>query len=159
MPIHEIEEKASRQGTTPAIGIELRGGSLIYRGRPVFEGLDLDIAAGRTTCLLGPSGVGKSSLLRLIAGILPEAGAQRLAMALQQTGEVEDAVAALENARLKAPAKIGQELRVESWLEDRSGREITIKSQLRAPDGSLIAQGTASLVALDQKQIERLGVV
>lgn len=79
MPIHEIEEKASRQGTTPAIGIELRGGSLIYRGRPVFEGLDLDIAAGRTTCLLGPSGVGKSSLLRLIAGILPEAGAQRLA--------------------------------------------------------------------------------
>jgi len=63
------------------------------------------------------------------------------------------------DARLKAPAKIGQELRVESWLDDRSGREIAVKSQLRAPDGSLIAQGTASLVALDQKQIERLGVV
>ena len=62
------------------------------------------------------------------------------------------------DARLKAPARVGQELRVESWIEDRSGREITVKSQLRAPDGSLIAEGTASLVALSQKQIKRLGI-
>ncbi|MDA1101321.1 MAG: ABC transporter ATP-binding protein [Proteobacteria bacterium] len=60
------------------IGIELRGGALNYGGTPVFEELDLDIPVGRTTCLLGPSGVGKSSLLRLIAGISPEAEAQRL---------------------------------------------------------------------------------
>jgi putative hydroxymethylpyrimidine transport system ATP-binding protein len=79
LPAYENNKAASRQGTAPAIGIELRGGSLIYGGKPVFEGLDLEIPAGQTTCLLGPSGVGKSSLLRLIAGTLPDAGAQRLA--------------------------------------------------------------------------------
>ena len=62
------------------------------------------------------------------------------------------------DTRLKAPAKVGQELSVESWLEGRSGREITVKGQLLAPDGSLIAQGTASLVALDQTQAERVGI-
>lgn len=50
-------------------GISLRGASLRYQGNRVFENLDLDLLAGRMTCLLGPSGVGKSSLLRYIAGL------------------------------------------------------------------------------------------
>ena len=62
----------------PAIGVELRGGALAFDGRAVFKDLDLDIPAGQTTCLLGASGVGKSSLLRLIAGISPEATARHL---------------------------------------------------------------------------------
>mgnify|MGYP006187009713 CR=1 FL=1 len=62
----------------PVIGITLRGGALSFGDRAVFTNLDLDLPAGRTTCLLGPSGVGKSSLLRLIAGISPEATAQTL---------------------------------------------------------------------------------
>lgn len=35
---------------------------------PLFERLNLDIVAGRTTCILGPSGCGKSTLLRLLSG-------------------------------------------------------------------------------------------
>jgi putative ABC transport system ATP-binding protein len=35
----------------------------------VFTGLDLDIAAGSFTALMGPSGSGKSTLLNLIAGL------------------------------------------------------------------------------------------
>lgn len=35
------------------------------------ENLSLDFTAGRTTCLLGRSGVGKTSLLRHLAGLLP----------------------------------------------------------------------------------------
>ena len=38
-------------------------------GLPVFGPLRLSLAAGRITCLLGPSGVGKTTLLRLIAGV------------------------------------------------------------------------------------------
>jgi sulfate/thiosulfate transport system ATP-binding protein len=34
-----------------------------------LEGIDLDIAAGELTALLGPSGGGKSTLLRIIAGL------------------------------------------------------------------------------------------
>lgn len=50
-------------------GVSLRGASLSYAGKRIFESLDLDLPAGRITCLLGPSGVGKSSLLRYIAGL------------------------------------------------------------------------------------------
>jgi putative hydroxymethylpyrimidine transport system ATP-binding protein len=35
----------------------------------IFGPLSLEVPAGRWTCLLGPSGVGKSTLLRLIAGL------------------------------------------------------------------------------------------
>lgn len=42
---------------------------LSYDGTPLFDGLDLVLEGGRWTCLLGPSGVGKSALLRLILGL------------------------------------------------------------------------------------------
>jgi phospholipid/cholesterol/gamma-HCH transport system ATP-binding protein len=37
-------------------------------GRPVFTGLDMDIPRGRITAVMGPSGTGKTTLLRLITG-------------------------------------------------------------------------------------------
>jgi putative hydroxymethylpyrimidine transport system ATP-binding protein len=43
--------------------------ALHYGGQVIFEGLDFTIAGGRLTALLGPSGVGKTSLLRIIAGL------------------------------------------------------------------------------------------
>jgi len=46
---------------------------LSYDGAPVFEDLTLDIGAQKITALLGPSGVGKTSLLRIIAGLEPPA--------------------------------------------------------------------------------------
>ena len=60
-------------------------------------------------------------------------------------------------ALLRSPASVGKKLLVESWLEERSGREISIRSELKDEDGRLIAQGTASLVVLNQEQIDRLG--
>ncbi len=52
-----------------APAIHLHAAGLRYGAATVFEALDLVLPAGRTTCLLGPSGVGKTSLLRLIAGL------------------------------------------------------------------------------------------
>ena len=51
--------------------VSLQEATLRYGSALLFENLTLNLLAGQTTCLLGPSGVGKSSLLRLIAGLEP----------------------------------------------------------------------------------------
>ena len=43
--------------------IRVTNASLSYAGAPLFRGLDFTLHGGQWTCLLGPSGVGKSSLL------------------------------------------------------------------------------------------------
>jgi putative hydroxymethylpyrimidine transport system ATP-binding protein len=51
--------------------IEVQSASLRYGGAFLFRDLNFTLPGGSWTCLLGPSGVGKSSLLRLIAGLAP----------------------------------------------------------------------------------------
>jgi len=53
---------------TPAPVLEISG-SARFDGQALFGPLQITVPAGRWTCLLGPSGVGKTTLLRLIAGI------------------------------------------------------------------------------------------
>jgi heme exporter protein A len=43
-------------------------------GREVFAGLDFEANAGEALAVVGPNGSGKTSLLRLIAGVLAPAG-------------------------------------------------------------------------------------
>jgi len=43
-------------------------GYAVNGNRPVFTGLDMDIPRGRITAVMGPSGTGKTTLLRLITG-------------------------------------------------------------------------------------------
>ena len=50
--------------------IHIKNARLEYNQRVIFENLDFQIPAAQFTCICGPSGVGKSSLLRLIAGLL-----------------------------------------------------------------------------------------
>jgi phospholipid/cholesterol/gamma-HCH transport system ATP-binding protein len=48
--------------------IEIRNLAYAISGRPVFAGLDMDFQRGRVTAIMGPSGTGKTTLLRLITG-------------------------------------------------------------------------------------------
>lgn len=58
-----------------ASGLSVRGVRIAYDGRDVVTGLDLDVRPGEIVALLGPSGSGKSSLLRCIAGVqAPDGG-------------------------------------------------------------------------------------
>ena len=49
--------------------VRVEGARFGFEGALLFDGLELALERGRWTCLLGPSGVGKSSLLRVIAGL------------------------------------------------------------------------------------------
>src|SRR3954463_13700565 len=51
--------------------IELRGVSKAFGPQVVLDGITCTIPKGRTTVMLGPSGTGKSVLLKLIVGLLP----------------------------------------------------------------------------------------
>ncbi len=57
-----------------AVAIALDGICLDFGGKTLFDDFSVSFAAGATTCLLGPSGVGKSTLLRIIAGLQPLPG-------------------------------------------------------------------------------------
>jgi phospholipid/cholesterol/gamma-HCH transport system ATP-binding protein len=50
--------------------VEIRNLRYAVRGRAIFDGIDVDIAPGRITAVMGPSGTGKTTLLRLITGQL-----------------------------------------------------------------------------------------
>lgn len=55
--------------------IEIRDLHYSVGGRSIFAGLNLSIARGRITALMGPSGTGKTTLLRLMTGqIKPTSG-------------------------------------------------------------------------------------
>src|SRR5579863_8887553 len=47
---------------------------LSYQTDVLFDNLNVAFAQGKITCLLGPSGVEKSTLLKLIAGLIPFQG-------------------------------------------------------------------------------------
>ncbi len=63
---------------TPILALESL--SFGYPGRILFEDLDLAIYSGERVGLMGPNGVGKTTLLRLIVGLLrPRSGTIRYA--------------------------------------------------------------------------------
>jgi ABC-type Mn2+/Zn2+ transport system ATPase subunit len=50
--------------------IELRGVSVGYRGQPALEDVSLTVPAGSMLAIVGPNGGGKSTLLKLLLGLL-----------------------------------------------------------------------------------------
>lgn len=51
--------------------IEVRNGSFGYRGRLLYDHFDLAVRENKVLTILGPNGVGKTTLLKCIMGFLP----------------------------------------------------------------------------------------
>lgn len=99
----------------PPPDLELRGLTLCYQGQTLFADLNLTVQAGQCTALLGASGIGKTSLLRIAAGLVaPGAGEVRASDGSDLAGRV---------------AWMGQQDLLYPWL--RVLDNVTLGSRLR----------------------------
>jgi sulfonate transport system ATP-binding protein len=163
------------RGVTRA-GVRLRGVSRSFDDRAVLRGVDLDIGPGEFVALLGASGTGKSTLLRIVAGLdtdadgavdVPTARAvvyqehrllpwhevwRNVAIGLPRAGARDRAVAAL--------AEVGLEARADAWPLTLSGgeaqRAAVARALVRAPDLLLLDEPFASVDALTRLKVQGL---
>lgn len=69
----------AQRGARPATDDEvlrLRGAAMRVGGRTLWSGVDLRLRAGEFAALLGPNGVGKSTLVRAVLGMQPVAAGE-----------------------------------------------------------------------------------
>jgi heme ABC exporter ATP-binding subunit CcmA len=60
----------------PAAAISLRSAVCLRAGHPVLRGVSLEVAVGEAVLVMGATGTGKTTLLRLLAGLLPLAAGE-----------------------------------------------------------------------------------
>src|SRR3982074_3182127 len=55
------------------LNVELRNVAVQYDAYPAVEDISFDVPGGQFVAIVGPTGCGKSSLLNVVAGLLPTA--------------------------------------------------------------------------------------
>lgn len=89
-----LTSPSSAKSLTPSMAeplIELKGVSKSFGANVVLDQVDLTIHRGEALAIIGPSGTGKSTVLRIIAGLLaPDAG-EIYVQGRRREGLVEDA--------------------------------------------------------------------
>ncbi|HBY80643.1 MAG TPA: ABC transporter ATP-binding protein, partial [Cyanobacteria bacterium UBA11148] len=71
--------------------IELKGVSKSFGGNIILDNVDLTIHRGEALGIIGPSGTGKSTILRIIAGLLPADAGEIYVQGQRREGLIEDA--------------------------------------------------------------------
>jgi len=135
------------------VSLEVRGLRKSFRGQEVLKGLDFDVRAGEVFVIMGPSGSGKSVLLKHLIGLeTPDAGEiliegepiqgaevmekYRLAMVFQ-SGALLNSLTVGENVglylaehRLKPPDEIARIVAEKLDLVDLKGAQDKMPSEL-----------------------------
>ena len=138
-------EGARTGGGRPCL--ELRGVSVDYGRGPVLQGLDLCLEAGERVCVMGPSGIGKTTLLDVASGLrAPGAGTvarpERVARVFQEDRLIGQ-LSAWDNVRLVAA---GGEAEAQQWKKELDTLLGADSAQLRPAEMSGGMKRKAALV-------------
>jgi heme exporter protein A len=128
-----------------------RGLTCVRGGRGVFAGLDFDVAAAQALAVTGANGAGKSSLLRILAGLLhAEAGTINL-----EGGEPERSVG--EHAHYlghRDPLKPALTVRenLEFWQQFLGGERAEVRDSLSRAGIGHAAELPAAVLSAGQRR-------
>ncbi|MER7670095.1 ATP-binding cassette domain-containing protein [Kitasatospora sp. NPDC096128] len=75
-PAEEVRTETVRTGPGAEPVLSLRGAAVRVGGRTLWSGVDLAVGAGEFSAVLGPNGVGKSTLVKVLLGVLPAAAGE-----------------------------------------------------------------------------------
>jgi ABC-2 type transport system ATP-binding protein len=121
------------------LALELHAVDAGYPGRPVLRGIDLCLPRGQWLAVIGPNGVGKSTLLQAIGGLIPV-----------QSGHVAIDGCRIDQAPLAARRALGFAPPPERLPVDLSGRQVLeLLARLRSTPDAL----AASLVLAERLQL------
>ncbi|MDO9420055.1 MAG: ABC transporter ATP-binding protein [Herminiimonas sp.] len=67
----QLREEVRDQAAPQRTHITVRGLTKTFGGVPVYSNFNLDLPKGKVTCVFGPNGCGKSTLINMIAGLVP----------------------------------------------------------------------------------------
>lgn len=65
------EAEKSYRWFPPGTHITVRGLSKQFQGSPLYQDFDLDLPRGKVVSVFGPNGCGKSTIINMIAGLIP----------------------------------------------------------------------------------------
>jgi heme ABC exporter ATP-binding subunit CcmA len=74
----------------PTLAVRLRSAVALAGLYPLLAGVDLDVRAGQILAVKGANGAGKTSLLRVMAGLLPLAAGEATVLGLEPTSQARD---------------------------------------------------------------------
>lgn len=89
--MQKLDETDTSKPLTTKPVIELRGISKKFGSSVVLDNIDLKIYKGEALAIIGPSGTGKSTILRIIAGLLAADAGEIYVQGKRRQGLIEDA--------------------------------------------------------------------
>ncbi|MEV5650977.1 ATP-binding cassette domain-containing protein [Nocardia sp. NPDC052254] len=168
---------AVQQSRGTAAAVRLEGLRKAFGDKVVLDGVDLTIRRGEFVVLLGPSGTGKTTLLRLLTGLeAPDAG-QVLVPAVRTTVHQEPRLIPskrvlanvtvgqrrskqIRDAGARALAEVGLDGKARQWPATLSGgeaqRAALARALVREPELLLLDEPFAALDALTRLQMQDL---